>query len=608
MKYINIISLIVFLLVISSCQNNEFEKKNDAVFKSIKKVYTLNTDGSINYQYQHTLKYITHFSFNRAYGESFIVYNPEQQELTINKAETKMADGKIVPSPENAFNEVLPRFAAGAPAFNNLREMVVTHTGLEPECVVDFNYELSSKAGYLPFFTENIILQENVPVENLEIVIIVPDETALNYKLINIENMAKISKNEGHSQYTWKFKNLNGIEHEANQPHDQSFLPRLIFSNVNMPDILNQIHKSADLNLNDQIKAFITKKISGRKKGIQIIKELQNIVGKEMNTFNVPIEHTTFTVRPISEVWKSNGGTELEKILLLNEIIKYSGFESKVILDIAQKIYDGKVGNLKDFGHYFIQVNIDGEDIIISTNPKPNNLVFNLSNDILLDLNANLVNLPDFASDLESSFMAAGNFKINNSGDFSGKLNCIVQGAKNPYLNYIHNTENAKKVPSSMFRVDKITDFNIITFDKLQSEIETNIEDKKIWKNQGNYYFVEIPTSNYGIKGEHLKALLSERHTPLKLNEIINESYDFTISIPEDFSLVTPIIEKEISNNIGFVKIKINSSENQIHMIKSLKINKQEINPNEYNDFKSLINLWNKKTSNELILKKSITE
>ena len=42
-----------------------------------------------------------------------------------------MADGKKVKAPENAINEILPAFAAGAPAFNSLREMVITHTALE---------------------------------------------------------------------------------------------------------------------------------------------------------------------------------------------------------------------------------------------------------------------------------------------------------------------------------------------------------------------------------------------------------------------------------------------------------------------------------------------
>ncbi|MDA3953752.1 MAG: DUF3857 domain-containing protein, partial [Bacteroidales bacterium] len=596
MKYINIFSIIIISLIISSCQSNNLEQESDAIYKSIKKIYTLNADGSANYQYQHQLKYITHFSFNRLYGESFIVYNPDQQELKINKAETKMVDGKIVPSPENAFNEILPRFAAGAPPFNHLREMVVTHAGLELGCVVDFDYELSSKAGYLPFFNENIILQENVPVENLEIIVNIPDETELNHNLINIETKAKVSKKDGYTQYTWKFKNLNGLVREANQAHDKSFLPRLTFSNINMQNALNKLYNNLDLTLTDNIKETITKRVSDKKKEIHIIRELQKIVDKEMNTLRIPLEYTAYSARPLSEVWESNAGTELEKTFLFNELLKFLDVDSKVILAVSPEIYNKEVGNLKDAGHYYIQTKIDGEDIIISTNlNQANNLALNLKGIGIIDEEANSINIPDSISDLESSFKAEGSFQMNDSGGISGEVKIIVKGMKNPYLNYLDQTKNAKEVVTSLYAANAIEDYDVINFDNKQSEINATIKDKEIWKNQGNYYFMETPTSSYGIKGEHLSTLLNERKTPLQLSNFINESYDFNISLPEGFSLVSPNIKKELSNGIGSVIIEISSSDRDVHVIKSLKINKLVINPIEYNDFKNLINLWNKK-------------
>jgi len=604
MKYIKILSFIIISIIISSCQSNISDQENDAVYKTIRKTYTLNSDGSISYQYQHQLKYITHYSFNRMYGESFIVYNPEQQELKINKAETKMADGKIVPSPENAFNEVLPRFAAGIPSYNHLREMVVTHAGLELGCEVDLDYEINSKAGYLPFLNENIVLQENAPVENLEIVVNVPDNTELNFKLIHIENQAKISKKKGYTQYIWSFKDLGGLAHETNQPHDQSFLPRLTFSNVNMNEAIGTLYNNIDVNLTNDIKKIVTKRIASKEKKIQIIRELQKIVGEEMNTFHIPIEYTAYSTKPLSEVWKSNGGTELEKIFLLKELLGCAGIESKVVLAVSPVIYDKNVGNLKNAGHYFISTKIDEEDMIFSLNPKQaSDLALNFKDVGIIDEEGKSVNIPDFIYDLESSFKATGNFKLNESGDIEGRINITTKGIKNPYLNYIDQVESAKQIACSLFPKNTIEDFDVAMFDNKQSEIHATVKDKEIWNNQGNYYFIKTPTSSYGLKGEHLSTLLNERQTPLKLSYAINESYDFTISIPEGFSLVSPNIKKEISKEIGFVKIEISSSESSIHIIKSLKINKEEINPSEYSAFKQIVDLWNKKTYNEVILK-----
>lgn len=608
MKYINIISLLIISIIISSCETNTLEKENDAVFKSIRKIYTLNADGSINYQYQHKLKYITHYSFNRAYGESFITYNPDQQVLKINKAETKMVDGKIVPSPENAFNEVLPHFASGAPAFNNLREMVVTHTGLEPGCVVDFDYEILSNTGYLPFFNENIILQEKVPVEKLEIIVNIPDDTKINFKLINIKVEPKISKKDGYTKYVWKFSNLDGLANETNQSHDKTFLPRLILSDINMKDALGKINRNIDLSLNDDMKKAITKRIFGKKKGIHIIKELQTMIGKEMNTFHVPLEYTAYSARPLTDVWQSNGGTKFEKILLLNEFIKYSGIESKIIMVIPSAIYDKQIGNLKNFEHYFIMVNVGGEDIVITTSPRQsNNLAFNIKNDVIIDSEANTIKLPEFISEVESKIISKGNFEISETGDFLGTIDVNLSGINNPYINYINNGDNAEKVITSLFSKKAIADFNVIKFDNKQSEVKATIEDKEIWENQENYYFIDIPSSSYGIKGEHLRTLLNERKTPLHLTYPVNEYYDFTISIPKGFSFVATH-KKELINEIGSVTMDISFADNTIHVIKSLKINKEEISPAEYNSFKNILDIWNKKNYNEIILKKIETE
>lgn len=607
MRHINIIGLIIISLIIGSCQNNEFGKDSDAVYKSINKTYTLNTDGSVNFQYQHQLKYITHNSFNRMFGESFIIYNPQEQELKINKAETKMVDGKIIPSPENAFNEVLPHFAAGAPAYNHFREMVVTHTALEPGCVVDFDYEISSQEGYLPYLNDNIIIQQDVPVEKMNIIVKVPQGTDFNYKLINSEIKPEIKEKDGFVIYNWEFNKLNALSHEVNQPHDQAFLPRLIFSTVNLTDALKNLYTESDLMLTDDIKTLARKRIFGIRTGINIIKEIQKIVGSELNDFDIPIEYSAYSIKPLNEVWNSNGGTNMEKTILLNELLKHIGFESKIIMAVSPVMYDKNIGCLKDFGHLYIQVKADGEEFIIGTNPdQTNNLMFELKETGIIDLEGNSVNLPEFIYETESSFSAKGDFNINESGDLVGKVNMKLQGLKNPYLNYLADAEYAKEIAYSMYSTKAITDFEVILFENLKSEIEARIEQKETWEKQGNYYFVNLPSSNFGIKNEHLGTLLNERQTPFKLSNQINESYNFSLTIPKEFSLVAPI-KKELSNELGSVLIEINAAGNNIHIVKSLKINKDLISSEEYINVKNLLDIWNKKTYNEIILK-SISE
>lgn len=604
MKIKHIILFTLTVLLAGACQKSTTEKENDAVFKTIKKVYELNSDGSMNFQYQHQLKYITHFSFNRLYGESFIIYNPNYQEIRFNKVETTMADGKIVKAPENAFNEVLPRFAAGAPAFNNLREMVVTHTGLELGCTVNFDYELHSKAGYLPFLNENIILQEEVPVENLEIVVKVPEGTELNYKLLNSNAQVKTTNKDGYTHYTWKFKNLKNKAHESHQPKDQQHLPKLIFTNATMADALQEVSKN-DFSLNNKMKKIVTKRITGKKKEIHIIRALQKLVGSEINDFHIPLDYARYSARPLEDVWQSNGATGIEKNMLLNELLNYSGIESQLIYAIPSFYFDQKLGVLNGTGDFYNLVKANNEEFIIDANPnQTNNLALLLKDDVILDMEAETLTIQEELSEIDPKIDVKGTFDINPQGHFNGKLNVSVNGVKSPYLNYLDDVNNAKEVIQSLFPKNTIQKFEVYEFDHKGSKMQAEIEQKEIWKNQDNYYFLTLPESNYGIKGEYLNVLTDERKTPLKLLQPVNEVYEYIINLPEGYVFSAPAIEKELSNDLGSVFIKISAESKFLKMDKKLKVNRSIINPEEYSQFKDLVEIWNDKTYREIILKK----
>jgi hypothetical protein len=605
MKSKHIFLFILLVAILGSCQPNALEQENDAVFKSIKKEYQLNDDGSVKYHYQHQLKYITHNSFNRMFGESFIIYNPRFQQLKINKSETKMADGKIINSPANAFNEVLPRFAAGAPAFNDLREMVVTHTGLELGCVVNFDYELNSNAGYLPYLNDNIEIQQGTPIENMEIVVKVPEGKSLNYKLINSTIKPIISKKEGLTTYTWKFKNLDVVANESNQSNEKLFIPRLIFSTVSLTEAIADLISNADLSLTDEMKSFVQKRLVGKKQGLEYIKELQKIVGSEINSFNVPIEYTAYSIRPLKEAWASNGATQFEKILLLNEFAKFMGFDSKLIFSIPEKTYDPAIGNLKDFGTILMQTKVEDKELTFQCNPsQKNTLSYEIVANKNIDIAGNELILPSYIKETKNMVSATGNIEISEIGDYQGSLLIKLSGVKYPYFELLINSENAKAIVESIVRAGSISKVDLVTFDQSGCEIKAEIKGKEIWKNQGDYFYVQPFSSSFGIDAAHLRPLTGNRETPISIGYPVFENYEITYTLPAGFALVGNEVKNEIVNTAGELKININSSENKLQVNRLLKIEQSEIIPSDYAGFKTLIDGWQKEKTKTLVIKK----
>ena len=87
-----------FLLITCSYA---FAQPSEADFLLLQKDYVLHANGSSELHCRKVLKYNTHMSFNRLYGETFIVYNPRNQQLKINESYTVQADGNKITTPPN---------------------------------------------------------------------------------------------------------------------------------------------------------------------------------------------------------------------------------------------------------------------------------------------------------------------------------------------------------------------------------------------------------------------------------------------------------------------------------------------------------------------------
>ena len=123
----------------------------DAVYKLLRYEWTLNADGSSDYHYRHEVQILR----NRALvayadkGETFVVYNPDLEEVTVNEVYTRQLDGTRIDMPQNAFIYQLPEECADCGRFNHMRELAMVHTGMELGCVIVVDYTIHRKYNLL---------------------------------------------------------------------------------------------------------------------------------------------------------------------------------------------------------------------------------------------------------------------------------------------------------------------------------------------------------------------------------------------------------------------------------------------------------------------------
>ena len=180
----------------------------EAQYRKLHKTFTLHPDGSQEMRVQKELTLYTHAAMNSLYGETFITYDPQYQELEIHESYTRQKDGTLIHTPANAFVEVLPANAANAPAYNRLKEMVVVHTGLELGATICLDYSITSRPGYLPELDVCCPVKELSPIDEFTCRIEVPEDKTLHYELLNASTRPVESLAGGMKAVTWTLKNV----------------------------------------------------------------------------------------------------------------------------------------------------------------------------------------------------------------------------------------------------------------------------------------------------------------------------------------------------------------------------------------------------------------
>jgi hypothetical protein len=608
----NKLFLTIVLIILFSCcyALSAGESEADAVYLKMVKEYRLHDDGAVTYHHSHQIKLLTYLAFTRSYGETFIVYDTLFQKLEIERSETTMADGKKVPAPPNAFNKALPRIAENAPAYNHLREMIISHTGLERNAVIDLDYRLETQSGFLPGLMGDEILALNSPINDLTIRIRIPAGKTLRYKLLNSNVKPQERQENGYKIFEWKFTNLPALPAERQQPPHSDFAPHLVFSTIE-----NQQEAFQHITNQEAFKKTENKELAGmvkkmRDEGVSdmdFILALQKKIAQETATFPIAPAVIGFRCRTPQEVWQSNGGTVFEKAVLFAELLRLAGISAQPVLIAGNSGYLESIPVLQSFNQAAVMVSpVDKNPIFLSVDhPVKQNLKYSLNNKTAAILDKGKVTFNTFAEIPANENQCAlnGVLKIEDAKNIAGKLNIQLHGAANPYFELLQNKNGIKNLITSVLPGAVVDNTQIIQLAEEIFEAEASVKIEEPFKEQDNYLFWKIPENPQGIKSWRLPPLSIHRATPFKLPFSIIEKINFTITLADGMQLVSPAVNINKDNAAGSLKIKIMRDKNKVTVERYIKLNKQHITVEDYPALLELRRLWHAPNYLELIFK-----
>lgn len=528
-----ITNTICLLFVLLLWANVTFAAEGEGNFRKLSKTFTLNKDGSQELRCQKELTLNTHIAMNSLYGETFIVYNPKFQTIKFHTAYTRQADGTIIEVPANAYNEVLPRAAADAPAYNHLKEMVVTHTGLEIGATIYLDYSILTNPGYYPALDIDEFLQELSPIKEYTLTVNIPQNTPFTYQLTHSGIKPSQKKENESTQYQWVLKNIKPLPSYAFLPLNKTHAIR--FTASSYPSIENTLtewakQKSNALNVEwtDFTLLLVKNAVSDTEKKTTI----HNYVLNQIANCGVSLEESGYQVRNPNEVLRTSYGTAAEKANLLTAMLNCAGLKAEL------------------------------------------NAIYPLAS------TASLKQIREFAVKQNNEYLSASNKKCN-----------------------IGNRKELDDV--WCISENKIVKENSIVTEQSTLITSQTAADKLKSLPQINGYVILALDCKTDIKNWGMNQLNSTRTEVLELPSLLNEQYTHTVILPADMTLETPATEISINNQTGSVHISIEQEGNQVKVTRKLELKKQQIQPSEYNKFRTLINTWLDKNTEQLLFKAS---
>lgn len=360
MHNMKIIALLVLLLSLSAV--TFAKEKHDARYLKISRSCCLNEDGSIDFRFRKELQFFTTASFD-TYGETFILYNPEFETLTINESYTRLPDGRTVATPANAFNAVLPSSCTDCARFNAVREMVVTHTALETGAVVVLDYTIHTQHPYFQELAQRVNLCEEIPVDTMLLAVTMPDSRTLHYDLHTYGQPLLPTESAGISggrTLTWSITDIAAAAPDRYLPDSYNpyillttfdrpgdFLTRLSLQQAFMPPTQKLLPQLPEETLRDAADAIDT------------ATALHSFVHRYIRTNNVPMRCMNFIIASPTTVLNTGCATPFEKNLLLHTLLKEAGYASEIGI-LAQTLTGEPEG--------LLQVNVGGAARYLSAN------------------------------------------------------------------------------------------------------------------------------------------------------------------------------------------------------------------------------------------------
>lgn len=584
----------------------------------------LRVDGESNYEiWEHLVVKIFNDRGKREFGDIKRKFDQRWERITVESARTFKEDGTVIEVPENAKNIITPPELSAASIYANVRQMVVSFPGLEKNSTIDYRARLkSNKPPEDRYFWGSELFGGNEPILRKEFSVSLPQGKGLKYKPLNGLSPPQVERVGGRVKYTWKISDSPQITEEPAMPPLEEVVPRLLYTSFNSWEGVGRWLGDKffpQVEVGREVQAKASELCTGLSSDEEKIREIYLWVAIQVRNVQLRLGEGGYTPHSASVILHNRYGDPRDKGLLLISLLKAEGIMAwpALVNNSNQKVTE-EIPSPGQFDGLLVAVSQGGKTLWLD--PFAQNCLYgylpfgNGQKCLLIKGDKGLLTQTGSSSAEENLVSRRLKIVLGEDGSASGELKLLPLG----YFD-LKTRETLKNLTPQLQRMlfqeaanllSEGTELKGYHLSRLQDltrpdTLSFTFQTPQYGIKEGDLMLVKIPPNPFPFTDIPVSPKLSERRYPVLSPKPLTIEVEGSITIPKGYKVDYLPPQKEERNSMGSFRQAFRQEGGEIIFRSKLSLEKREISPEEYSQFKGLYEGFTHPQNSLLILEEN---
>lgn len=580
----------------------------DAVYDLWEQHWTLNADGS---QVYHVKQHVQ-LNNERAYDEFAdprITYDDATQKLEIITARTRLPGGTYRELADYGHVFVSPDQSAGWPAFATIRQHLLVMGGVEPGCVLELEYKLTTAADARPYLEGSARLDAHYPIRQRVVSVTVPDGTPVK---IVVHGLAAGRDETVTTSKRWEFKDLAAVPHEPQSPPWPATGGRLVFTTAASEEAWLKA-RLAELDTAGQPAEYVTKLamdwVGTARAPADKLRALQEKLASVFNAVEFPASWRPAAIRPAEEVAACNHGLPVEATAVLLALARAAGLTVSPAIVAADHAWRAEVPQDALVAAYVVV--LEGVDPAQIWDARHGRIVRDAhwAGHTLLwhdEARVQRKGLPPFGNPDESRCRITGRVEVRPDGTLGGELRVHTSGLF-VAPEALRTADDQKRRLSGLVGRTvadaKVEDFSVVTLTDNVFEAVVKVKSAGALEKWGPCHRLQLAEDGPFLGDIHLPLSSGVRAGLVWLTGPFDEQIELEIAWPAEWSIAgTP---GAVSGTTGVTSVAqtVTPGEHSLTLSRHVRVEQRRLLPETFLTLRETLNELRSPYARTLLLK-----